>query len=112
MQVEGKLDIDYDLTYEDYTIRYTKENWRISGASPTYLRDNMKGALSVHADGSLYGILNTYSNSKASDTVVVSTNHYVFESSNNFKFLFEGKHVFQNPKNNEFYHFTISGCNN
>ena len=81
MQVEGELDIDYDLTYEEYTIRYTRENWRISGTSPTYLRDNMKGTLSVHADGNLHGILNTYSNSNASGTVVVSTNHYVFESS-------------------------------
>ena len=111
MQVEGKLDIDYDLTYEDYTVRYTRENWSISGASPTYLRDNMKDALSVHADGGLYGILNTYSNSKASGTVAVSTDHYVFESSNNSKYLFEGRHVFQNPKNDESYRFTISGCN-
>ena len=110
MQVEGELGIDYDLTFEDYTIRYTRENWRISGASPTYLKDNMKGALSVHANGSLYGILNTYSNSKASGTVVVSTDHYVFESSNNSKYLFEGQHVFQNPKNNESYRFTISSC--
>ena len=112
MQVEGEFDIDYDLTYEDYTIRYTRENWRISGASPTYLRDNMKDALSVHANGDLYGILNTYSNSKASGTVLVSTDHYVFESSNNSKYLFEGQHVFQNPKNDESYRFTISGCNN
>ena len=110
MQVEGELAIDYDLTYEDYTIRYTSENWKISGASPTYLRDNMKGALSVHASGNLHGTLNTYSNSKSSGTVVVSTDHYVFKSSNNSKHLFEGEHVFINPKNNESYRFNISGC--
>ena len=111
MQVEGELAIDYDLTYEDYTIRHTSENWKISGASPTYLRDNMKGALSVHASGTLHGTLNTYSNSKSSGYVVLSTDHYVFKSSNNSKHLFEGQHVFKNPKNNESYRFNISGCN-
>lgn len=111
MQVEGELAIDYDLTYEDYTISYTSENWKISGASPTYLRDNMKGALSVHANGNLHGTLNTYSNSKSSGYVVLSTDHYVFKSSNNSKHLFEGQHVFKNPKNNESYRLNISGCN-
>ena len=72
MQVEGELAIDYDLTYEDYN-QHTSENWKISGASPTYLRDNMKGALSVHASGTLHGTLNTYSNSKSSGYVVLST---------------------------------------
>ena len=73
----------------------------VSGASPTYPRDNMKDALSLHAGSGLYGILNTYSNSKASGTVVVSTDHYVFESSNNSEYLFEGQHVFQNLINDE-----------
>ena len=110
MQVEGELAVDYDSIYEDYTIRYTSENWKISGASPTYLRDNMKGALSVHASGNLHGTLNTYSNSKSSGTVVVSTDHYVFKPSNNSKNLFEGQHVFKNPKNDESYRLNISGC--
>ena len=111
LQVEGELDIGYDLNFEEHTIRYTRENWRISGASPTYLRDNMKDALFVHADGDLYGALNTYSNTEASGTVLVSTDHYVFESSNNSEYLFEGQHVFKNPKNDEAYRFKISGCN-
>ena len=71
----------------------------------------MKDALFVHADGDLYGALNTYSNTEASGTVLVSTDHYVFESSNNSEYLFEGQHVFKNPKNDEAYRFKISGCN-
>ena len=53
IQVEGELDIDYDLTFGGYPSDIPEKNWKISDASPTYLRDNMKGALSVHANGNL-----------------------------------------------------------
>ncbi len=112
LQVEGDLDVEYDLTFEEHTIKFTRETWMISGASPTYLRDNMNGVLSVDANGYLHGILSTYSNYEASGTVIVSTDHYVFESSNNPQHLFEGKHVFRNPKNDETYRLSIYGCNN
>ena len=106
------MDVEYDLTFEEHTIKFTRETWMISGASPTYLRDNMNGVLSVDANGYLHGILSTYSNYEASGTVIVSTDHYVFESSNNPQHLFEGKHVFRNPKNDESYRLSIYGCNN
>ena len=90
MQVEGELAIDYDLTYEDYTIRHTSENWKISGASPTYLRDNMKGALSVHASGTLHGTLNTYSNSSVRLCSIVNRS-LRFQILKQFQTSFEGQ---------------------
>ena len=43
----------------------------------------MNGVLSVDVTCYLHGILSTCSNYEASGTVIVSTDHYVFESSNN-----------------------------
>ena len=86
IQVEGELDIDYDLTFfGGYTIRYTRENWKISDASPTYLRDNMKDAVCAHANGNLHGILNMYSNSRRQALWWYQSLR--FESSNNSKYL-------------------------
>ena len=110
MQVEGELDVEYNLTFEEHIINFTRETWKISDASPTYLRDNMNGVLSLDANGYLHGILSTYSNYEASGTVIVSTDHYVFESSNNPQHLLEGNHLFQNPKNDESYRLSIFGC--
>ena len=111
MQVEGELDVEHNLTFEEHIINYTKESWKISGASPTYLRDNMNGVLLLDANGYLHGILSTYSNYEASGTVIVSTDHYVFDSSNNPQHLLEGNHLFQNPKNDESYRLSIFDCN-
>lgn len=110
MQVDGELDVDFSITFEEFIIKFTRENWVISGASPTYLKDNMNDVLSIGVSGNLYGILNTYSNSKATSTVLVSSDDYVFQSSNNPQYLFEGQHTFQNPKNKDSYRFTISDC--
>ena len=109
MQVEGELDVEHNLTFEEHIINYTKRPGS-SGASPTYLRDNMNGVLYLDANGYLHGILSTYSNYEASGTVIVSTDHYVFDSSNNPQHLLEGNHLFQNPKNDDSYRLSIFGC--
>ena len=93
MQVEGELDVEHNLTFEEHIVNYTKETWKISGASPTYLRQYEWRLVSRCQWLSAWDFEHI-SNYEASGTVIVSTDHYVFDSSNNPQHLLGGKSPF------------------